>query len=203
MSTDIEKRDQAKHEAILRCATRVFAHEGYSNTDVQVIADQAGVGKGTVYRYFGTKAELFLAVANAGLQDLTDGIYEAIEGLTDAVEVVRRAASAYGAYFQQHPEMVEILIQERAAFRGSIPATHLVYRRENRAFFEDILRQGIRDGQLREIDVVAATDAFANLLYGTVVCGCLEGATDQLQKMAEQAVELVLQGIQNRSAQTE
>jgi AcrR family transcriptional regulator len=195
MASAAESKSKEKRLAILDRATRIFAREGYSNTDVQVIADAAGVGKGTVYRYFGNKADLFLAVADAGLTSLTQRVYAAIEGCSGAADVIRRASAAYGEFFQQQPELVEILIQERAAFRGSIPATHLVYRRKNRAFFEDIFRAAIQTGELRDTDVVAATDALANLLYGTVVCGCLEGSSNQLKEMAQDAAELVLQGL--------
>ena len=45
---------------ILDVAARLFAARGYQNTDVQVVADELGVGKGTVYRYFPSKRELFL-----------------------------------------------------------------------------------------------------------------------------------------------
>jgi AcrR family transcriptional regulator len=190
-----EYKDLGKHEAILDVATRVFAEVGFANTDVQVIADQAGVGKGTVYRYFGNKAELFLAVADAGMKRLESRVFQAIEEATSVGEIARKAASAYGRFYQQHPELVEILIQERAAFRGSIPATHLVYREKNRGVFEDVLRRGIESGEVRDVDVHAAIDALGNVLYGTVVCGCLGDSINRLQGMAEQAVEFFLQGI--------
>src|SRR5699024_4707587 len=39
---------------ILDAAATQFARNGFAATDVQVIADQLGIGKGTVYRYFRT-----------------------------------------------------------------------------------------------------------------------------------------------------
>jgi AcrR family transcriptional regulator len=46
-----------RREEILAAATRIFAQLGYRNTDVQIVADQLKVGKGTVYRYFPSKRE--------------------------------------------------------------------------------------------------------------------------------------------------
>jgi hypothetical protein len=91
--------------------------------------------------------------------------------------------------------MVEILIQERAEFRRAIPPTHLVYREKNRRYFEQILQRGIDGGVLRTVNVREASNAFANMLYGTVVCGCLEGSPGQLVERAEQAVEILLDGV--------
>ena len=58
-----ERQVKQKRAVILNTALKIFARDGYADTDVQVIADLAGVGKGTVYRHFGNKQELFLATA--------------------------------------------------------------------------------------------------------------------------------------------
>lgn len=194
MTTATEFKNQTKHEAILQYATRVFAKDGFAATDVQQIADQADVGKGTVYRYFGNKSDLFLACADAGMKKLDSCIYNAIEGVDSAVETTRKVASAYAKYFEKNPEMVEILIQERAAFRGFIPDTHMVYRRKNQGVLGNVLRSGVESGEIRKLDVRAASDALANMLYGTVVCS-LEGSNRKLGQMVEQAVEIFLNGI--------
>ena len=56
------RRSPAKHAAILKAATDVFLREGYTRASVDVIAQEAGVGKQTVYGHFGDKQQLFLAV---------------------------------------------------------------------------------------------------------------------------------------------
>jgi AcrR family transcriptional regulator len=48
-----------------RCATSVFT-QGFATADVQEIANKTGVGKGTIYRYFPSKEELFLAAVDHG-----------------------------------------------------------------------------------------------------------------------------------------
>lgn len=188
-------KDQTKQNAILQYATEVFAAEGFANTDVQSIADKAGVGKGTVYRYFGNKSDLFLACAEYGMKRLEVHFYAAIEGVDGTIAMLRCMAAAYGQFFQDNPELVEILIQERAAFRGSIPDTHLVYRRKNQGVLDDVLKRGIKAGEIRKIDVRGASDVLANMLYGTVVCGCLEGSSQNLRRMAERAVDIFLDGV--------
>src|SRR5205814_2597651 len=103
---------------ILDAAAATFARHGFAATDVQVIADRLGVGKGTVYRYFPTKEALFLAAVEAGLGELDDeiGALFALPDL-DPIELIRRVVRAYFAFFRRRPEMAELFIQERAAFR--------------------------------------------------------------------------------------
>lgn len=188
-------KDPRKLQAILDCATKVFAEVGFQKTEMQVIAEKAGVGKGTVYRYFGSKEELFLAAADAGMKKLEQRILEAIEGADNTVDLLWRGGLAYAGFFQEHPELVEILIQERAEFQRSIPSTHMVYRDKTRGLKDDLLRRGIEAGEIRPIDVGELTRTLANVLYGTVVCGCLEGSSDKLVEMAGPAIEIFLRGI--------
>ncbi len=47
-----------KREAILDAAVRLFAERGYHGTPMPLLAEEAGVGAGTMYRYFPSKEEL-------------------------------------------------------------------------------------------------------------------------------------------------
>ena len=198
MTTQLTRQktqDVCKRKSILDASIRVFAESGFRNADVDVIAHAAGVGKGTVYRYFGNKESLFRAAADSGLRQLEAKVLKILEQTDDPVQVIRRGARAYAAFFQEHPELVEILIIERAEFRDAIPATHLVYREKNRAVLEDVLRRGMKAGQLRQTNVREAMNALSNMLYGIVVCGCLEGASQNLRRTANHAVDIFLKGL--------
>lgn len=54
-----DKKEQ-KARRILRAATDLFVRLGYRKTSIDDIARAAGVGKGTVYLYFKTKADLLM-----------------------------------------------------------------------------------------------------------------------------------------------
>jgi len=54
-----DKKEQ-KGRRILRAATDLFVRLGYRKTSIDDIARAAGVGKGTVYLYFETKADLLM-----------------------------------------------------------------------------------------------------------------------------------------------
>lgn len=189
---DLQERRCAE---ILDAAIRLFARNGFRGTDVQQIANELGIGKGTIYRYFDTKEKLFLAAADEGMRQLESHIHARVEGVEDPLDFLCTGALAYVGFFQQRPELVEILIQERAEFRESIPATHLVYRNRNRGIVEQMVRRGVEAGVFRDVDVREATTMLGNLLYGTVVCGCLEGSSRNLTKMAERALGVFLHGL--------
>ena len=55
-------RQTDKREAILSAALALFVERGFFGTAVPEIADRAGVGAGTIYRYFDSKEALVNAV---------------------------------------------------------------------------------------------------------------------------------------------
>ena len=62
-----QTRSRATVAAIVEAATRILEREGYAGTNVNHVAELAGVSVGSLYQYFPTKEALVGAVA----QDLT------------------------------------------------------------------------------------------------------------------------------------
>src|SRR5215813_10097111 len=93
--TDIKRRTKrgsddpqcvARCEAILTHAARLFAELGYDKTDTTLLAESVGVGKGTIYRHFPSKRELFLAAADRVMRMLCQRIDVRIEQTADPLE---------------------------------------------------------------------------------------------------------------------
>ncbi len=56
------KNAEAKRDAILQAALRLFAEQGFHGTAVPEVSAAAGVGAGTIYRYFENKEALVNSV---------------------------------------------------------------------------------------------------------------------------------------------
>lgn len=195
---------QKKRKLILANSLRVFAKEGFGGTDVQVIADLASVGKGTVYRHFGNKQQLFLATAKYCLEQLGEfvlaelGGEQAAEHLPSEVgarETLRRIASAVALFYQRNPQAVEIMIQERAEFRETVFPTHLMHRAETRSGVDQLIESAIASGEFRKVDATSATNAYADLIYGSAISGVLEGGRSNLVSRIDAAMNIFLDGL--------
>ena len=57
-----EQMREATRTRILHEAASEFARLGFDQANINTIAEQAGMGKGTIYRYFENKREVFLAM---------------------------------------------------------------------------------------------------------------------------------------------
>lgn len=68
-----ERADAARNRGrILEAAARLFAERGAGCTSMDDIAAEAGVGKGTIFRRFGDRSTLALAVLDSTEQNLQD-----------------------------------------------------------------------------------------------------------------------------------
>src|ERR1700759_5383530 len=76
-----------RHQEVLEAARRIFARLGYSATNVEEIAKEAGMAKGTVYLYFKSKEEVFAAVLARDLDNLPN---RTIEGMSAVQSFAKR-----------------------------------------------------------------------------------------------------------------
>ena len=186
--------DPGKRQAILDQAIRTFAELGFRGTDVQVIADRAGVGKGTVYRYFRSKQDLFWATTYEVLQRMERHMFRAMEGVEDARAKLRAAAVGYSQFFLANPEYLQLFLQDLAEFRGSGPESHREHHEKLIGRMDEILQQGIDAGRLRPVDLRLTTIGLGSLLFGATILGSHLNAVP-VAEMTEYAVDIFLRGI--------
>lgn len=66
----LEAIREEKRTLIMDTALKHFANEGYHNTTISHIAKHAGISKGLMYNYFGSKEELLSAIVNRSMEDI-------------------------------------------------------------------------------------------------------------------------------------
>lgn len=191
---DAELTERRQRE-ILDVATRLFASCGYAATDVQVVADELKVGKGTVYRYFPTKEQLFLAAVDQGMQKLMQAVDSAVEKAQAPIERVELAIRTYLKFFDRHSDVIELVIQERAHFRDRKQATYFAYRDANITRWKDLFRELIQEGVVRDVPIERLTDVISDLLYGTIFTNYFAGRKKSLASQCEDVLDVLFHGL--------
>src|SRR5436309_3751047 len=74
------KSKEARREEILDAAQTVFAERGYQGASTEEIARRAGISQPYVFRLFGTKKELFIAVDSRCFRQTLEMFQRAAEG---------------------------------------------------------------------------------------------------------------------------
>ena len=84
-SASVGRRRRGRHaiprlrEKILTSALELFAHNGFDQVTADELAAGARVGKGSVYRQFGSKEVLYAAAIIAGFRQLRGQIERALQ----------------------------------------------------------------------------------------------------------------------------
>lgn len=184
-----------RREEIIEIATRLFARDGFAGTDLQDVADELGVGKGTLYRYFPSKCALFQAAVDHVMISMRRVIDGAIETVEDPIEKIAVAIQRYLMFFQNHPENVELLIQERSEFRDRKNPTYFAHREANAERWHELYRGLMRDGRVREMPVERITDVLGDLIYGTMFTNHIARRKRSLASQAEGILDLAFNGL--------
>jgi AcrR family transcriptional regulator len=169
-----EKR--ARQELILNAAQKVFLAKGFEQTTIEDIAEQAELSKGTLYLYFKSKEDLYVAVFLNGLEHT----YQQISALrddfrtTDPDVLLKKLLDMYYNFFHQSPEFIYTMSQVyHGKIRGKVaPAIWESTIKTAKAcleVFADIIEQGGRDGIFRKVDCWKTASAFWAALTGIMM----------------------------------
>jgi AcrR family transcriptional regulator len=195
MASAIVKPDLAKEDAILRESVGVFAAKGFRGTDVQEIADRAGVGKGTVYRYFGDKQALFWASAYWVLEQLHQRLAGASSPSESVLDRLRASCRVYAEFFEENPDYLEIFVLDRAEFRGRAPQHNQDLHERMISEFSEIVQQGMASGELHSGDPRTVVWSLGSAIYGSVLFAAYSKHQQSIVELAEQTTEIFLRGI--------
>jgi AcrR family transcriptional regulator len=185
----------SRREEILEQAAVLFARHGYSETDTQSLAETLGCGKGTVYRYFSSKRELFLATADRVMRQLRGRIDASIVDVDEPLEQIRVAIRAFLSFFAEHPEFVELLIQERAQFKDRKKPTFIEHREANVRRWQELYRSLMGQGRIRVMPAERISDVVSHLLYGTIFMNYFSGEPTSVDEQTRDIIDVMYNGI--------
>ena len=184
---------QRRHDDILRAAIAHFGQHGFTNADLDAIAAEVGCAKGTLYRYFESKRDLF----RQSVDHVMKGMVAAATACDDCDPVHRleHAIRAYLAYFDEHPQYIELLIQERAEFKDREKPTYGEYRAKGCEHWRQVFVQAMETGRFRPMDPDRVFELIGNTLYGTIFTHHFAGRATSLREQANDVVDLLLYGL--------
>ncbi len=76
----VKQRENNRSAALLDTAARLFADQGYHRTTIRDITSEVGMGPGSSYYHFSSKADMLLAVYGEGVRRVTASVRAALEG---------------------------------------------------------------------------------------------------------------------------
>ena len=185
-TAQVKARKAAQREALLRTAETLVREGGFAAMTMQTVADRAGVGVGTLYRYFDNKATLAAAVFAVATQREVDAVDRALAGGGDASARLERALRLFA-----RRALAWALIAEPV--EPEVDAERLRYRAAYAALYQRVLDQGVAAGELppqsTALAAAALVGAIAEALVGPLAAPLNDaGLADHLAAFCLRAV---------------
>jgi len=157
---------EAKRDAILEAARKVFMEVGFGTASMDTIANEAKVSKQTVYNHFGSKEELFAAMIRYWVDQKLTVFHDAAKGKPeDTLRAIAHQFLDHGSA-EQRVSMYRILMGESARFPELGDIFYKAGPAVVRKFLADYLAEQHKRGLLHVDDPQLASEQFFGMLNG-------------------------------------
>lgn len=161
-------RPQESRAAILKAALAEFASQGIAGARTDAIAEAAGVNKALLYYYFADKEGLYRAALEFVIAGLLERVQPVLSARGSALEKLVNYTVTHFDYIAEMPSYSRI-VQAEMMRAGVGKSPHIQYLGEKyfRKIFEALnhtLQEGIRHGEIRELDSMNAIVSLVGLI---------------------------------------
>lgn len=191
-----EQMREAMRRRIIHEAASEFARLGFDQANINVIAEQAGIGKGTIYLYFENKRELFLAMLRHIAQQQLTAIRAALASHITLREQLIQLFCAFVQLAREESDSFNVYMSALYGVNRAFQTEATKLLRDYIAVIALVLEQGQARGEVRAIDIDATALMLLSLTESYVLSASVLGYTEQeIKKQASLVADTVLQGI--------
>lgn len=176
------------YNGILKVAARLFSRQGYTATSIRQIAQEAGIGKATIYHHFPDKKAIILAL----LQQNTSHPQEVLTAAQIEPDPCRRIQIVVEErlhFIFESVDLFQIVRREVPGGRDYVQSTYLAFLKEYTQFLSEAIQQGIDEGIFRPVDPGRAAQVLIIMVHGTV--GQLHLSGEQIRPVGQVAAMLL------------
>lgn len=184
-------------QAIVRAAEAVFSRADFHEVLTDDIAAEAGIGKGTLYRYFRSKEELYLAAIGEGLEALHATVKNVLSQDTPLQETLRRLVHTLIDYFWHKRDFFVLMHRLEPKLKARERAAWQARRAEIVDMLRRMIDRAIATGEVGQIHSRLAAEALLGMIRGVCV---YRADSDRPNELAETVLRLFLLGLHGARA---
>jgi len=131
---------------LIRAASKVLNKNGIHRLKVKDVADQMGIGRGTLYEYIKTKHDILFMVMEDALMRSIQELKEQTRQVSDPLLRLKKALHVHLNLIRQNPKILWALYQESTPLSKTQFKKIFHFLDEYNGIFKEILDEGKRDG---------------------------------------------------------
>lgn len=181
-----EREKLQRRNDILDAAEKVFFSREFRQATVDDVAAEAELSKATLYTYFESKEDMYLAVHMRGMNRLREMFEEVAAGEERGIDRIRAIGGAYYEFSRRYPDYSRAMIhfEKKACALGEDDELASQMHESGRSLLglvEEAIRAGINDGSVRP-DLDPATTALLLWAQSDGVINLIHGAGKHLKE---------------------
>lgn len=182
---------------ILDAARKVFVQKGFRDATVDDIAEAANVSKGTVYLYFASKQDIYIATIDREVGKHLNRLNNALRPEMTPQEVLFTIATSFMEHWEQNRDFLLVCVAEFGRFTTdeSLPQPICNARRQHTEIIQRALEEGIRTGIVRELPVARTAAAILLFVKSWAMRRLTDGTDVPTAEDAALVSELIWKGI--------
>ncbi|GLQ29895.1 TetR/AcrR family transcriptional regulator [Litoribrevibacter albus] len=190
-----EREFQRREQEILEAANELFEKDTWEDVTVSQIAEQAGIGKGTVYKHFSCKEDIYARVALSFHYQLME-VFQSIDQEQGVLGFMREAISESFRFYRENNVCAKLSSYcKRIDFKKRI-SPHL--REEYEAldvefetFFGGLLESGIAEGVIKNQPIMHLMIGLEATFEGAISMMMNDSYTDFSELKEDEFVEVI------------
>jgi AcrR family transcriptional regulator len=154
-STTDSKRSpkwELRRQAIIDTSARVFARQGYHATGIMELCAANDLGKGALYHYIGSKEELLAGIHDRVMDEVLQGAARVAAAGGKPSQQLAMLGDELLDVIHRYPDHVWVFLHEFPALTGERAEQFRLRRRQYERQIEDVLRDGVKSGEFRDVD---------------------------------------------------
>ncbi len=152
MIGELTPLQQERRNKILTAAANYFSKVHFHEADMDQIARDAGVGKGTLYRYFQNKDDLYARSIEHQLELALQYIHEQAEKAPDLVGYLENIITSAVEYFVDNPIAFNMVLLSNSARIETIAQVVASVRKKYFRNFDRRFQEGIEQGVFKPLN---------------------------------------------------
>jgi TetR/AcrR family fatty acid metabolism transcriptional regulator len=183
---------------IYMAAATVFGRKGFYKTTIEEIAQEASIGKSTVYEYVESKEKLFSDIVSHGFGFFMERLAEILKDGESTEEKIKSFIKAWLKLIKNHYSLYRVILCDYYDPCRDKKNQELfgVLKTRMEELLADTVNEGIKEGKLRQVDVSLLSISLVGILMG-VSSSFDRNDRDSIdiEKLSEEIGDIFLKGI--------
>ena len=160
-------RSNNKRDKIIAASAVLFEKVGYHRATMQLLADEVGIGKPTLYHYFRSKSQILLAIHEEVITRVIEAHMERIQQDLPTEELLRHIAIDMLTFIKEHPGYVRAFFEHFEELDEDDQKDIRQQRQQFMAAVVGLVQSGIDSGRFRATDPHVAVLGFFGMINWT------------------------------------